>query len=153
VHGGIAANLLGIVPHAQAERESYSMISFILRNHLLVSYFVGHHKDALEVLGLIDCAGVYGCAHSLDRGHAHHLTIGLALFIGHQIQTCQDQGMVVVQGICIGEGVQFLLPFAKAVEIIFHIPRASQSWWIPGFPDFETLQHKVYATTQGGMMI
>jgi len=82
VHGGIAANLLGIVPHAQAERESYSMISFILRNHLLVSYFVGHHKDALEVLGLIDCAGVYGCAHSLDRGHAHHLTIGLALFIG-----------------------------------------------------------------------
>jgi len=77
----------------------YTYIRYI--NHSLVSYFVGHHKDAFKVLGLIDCAGVNGCAHSLDRGHAHHLAIGLALFIGHQVETRQDQGMVVMQGISI----------------------------------------------------
>lgn len=100
-----------------------------------MSNFVSHHKDALEVLGLVDGAGVDRGAHALDRRHAHHLAIGLALVVGDEVETCQNQGVIVVQRICVGEGIQFLLPLTEAVQVVLHIPGANQARWIPGLPD------------------
>lgn len=119
----------------------------------LVPDLVGHHKHALEVLALVNGARGGGGAHARHGSQTHNLTDHLAVLAKHiEIESGQNDSMIVVQTIRIRGGIQTLLPHTKVTQIRIDIARASQLGRILA-KDLQAFQYKINASAQRRMMV